>query len=84
MKIFGLEIRRNKPTDGQESVVAPPRDDGSTMLSSATAGGYYSQVVDLETSLKSENELIRRYREISMYSDCDSASSARALPASVS
>lgn len=73
MKIFGLEIRRNKPADSQVSVVAPPRDDGATTLSSATAGGYYSQVVDLETSLKSENELIRRYREISMYSDCDSA-----------
>ncbi len=72
MKIFGLEIKRTSTGEAQVSIVPPPRDDGSAMLSSAT-GGYYSQVVDLETSLKNENELIRRYREISMYSDCDSA-----------
>lgn len=70
MKVFGLEIRRSK-TEQAASIVAPPKDDGATILSSA--GGYYSQVVDLETSLKNENELIRRYREISMYPDCDSA-----------
>jgi hypothetical protein len=30
-------------------------------------------VVDLDASLKNENDLIRRYREISQYTDCDAA-----------
>lgn len=70
MKIFGLEIKRDKPAE-PVSVVPPPREDGSTVITSAA--GYYSHVVDLETTLKSENDLIRRYREISYYPDCDSA-----------
>lgn len=70
MKIFGLEIKR-KTEPEQVTVVPPSRDDGSTVINSAA--GYYSHVVDLETSLKNENELIRRYREISYYPDCDSA-----------
>jgi hypothetical protein len=71
MKIFGLEIKRNKTEQQMQSVVGPDRDDGSTVITSAA--GYYSYVVDLETALKSENEVIRRYREISYYPDCDSA-----------
>lgn len=70
MQVFGFEIKRKKPAE-QASVVAPARDDGATVVTSAA--GYYSQVVDLETSLKNENELIRRYREVSYYPDCDSA-----------
>ena len=70
MKIFGLEIKRDKP-EQLVSIVAPERDDGSTIVNSAA--GYHSHVVDLETTLKNENELIRRYREISYYPDCDSA-----------
>ena len=72
MQVFGFEIKRKKPVEqAQATIVAPARDDGATVVTSAA--GYYSQVVDLETSLKNENELIRRYREVSYYPDCDSA-----------
>jgi hypothetical protein len=37
------------------------------------AGGYYGMVMDLEGVIKNENDLIRRYREVAQYSDCDSA-----------
>lgn len=71
MKLFGLEITRNKD-DQVPSVVTPLNDDGSTIVTSAT-GGYYAQVMELEARVKNENDLIRRYREIAQYPDCDTA-----------
>lgn len=70
MQLFGFEIQRKK-TVTQESVVAPSYDDGATVITSAA--GYYAQVMNLEANIKNENDLIRRYREISQYPDCESA-----------
>lgn len=76
MQLFGFEIKRTK--DEQvlpiPSVVPPSNQDGSTVVNTGVnAGGYYGMVVDLDASLKNENDLIRRYREISQYADCDAA-----------
>jgi len=76
MQLFGFEIKRAK--DEQvlpiPSVVPPSNQDGSTVVNTGVnAGGYYGMVVDLDASLKNENDLIRRYREISQYTDCDAA-----------
>jgi Bacteriophage T4-like portal protein (Gp20) len=70
MQIFGFEIKRKQEKE-LPSVVAPSSDDGSTVINSAAA--YYGMVVDLEGVIKTENDLIRRYREVSQYPDCDSA-----------
>ena len=70
MQIFGFEIARKKEQP-QLTVVTPQNDDGSTTVNSAA--GYYAQVINLEATIKSENDLIRRYREVAQYSDCDSA-----------
>jgi len=71
MQIFGFEIKRNKPQEELQSVVSPNIDDGSTLVNSAA--GYYAQVVNLEATIKNENDIIRRYREIAQYPDCDAA-----------
>lgn len=70
MHIFGFEIARKKEP-AQETVISPSNDDGSMVVNSAA--GYFAQVINLEAAIKSENDLIRRYREIAQYSDCDSA-----------
>ena len=74
MQLFGFEIKRKQ---GQElpSVVPPsPIETGSTVVNTGVnAGGYYGMVMDLEGTIKNENDLIRRYREVSQYSDCDGA-----------
>lgn len=70
MQIFGFEIARKKQ-EQQVTVVAPSNDDGSTVVTSAA--GYYAQVMNLEATVKNENDLIRRYREVAQYPDCDSA-----------
>src|SRR6056300_1637480 len=72
MDIFGFEIKRKKVKSQQGAIVAPAADDGSTVMTSSTSG-YYGLTVDIEGVIKNENDLIRRYRQISQYSDCDSA-----------
>ena len=71
MQIFGFEIQRKKPPVVQNTPVTPSHDDGSTVVTSA--GGYYAQMVNLEATIRNENDLIRRYREIAQYPDADAA-----------
>lgn len=74
MQLFGLEIKRRQGKQEKvPSVVPPAADDGSTVLSSINAGAYYGMVLDVEGIIKNENDLIRRYREVAQYADCDSA-----------
>jgi hypothetical protein len=74
MQIFGFEIKR-KEGDQLPSVVPPsPNETGATVVNTGVnAGGYYGMVMDLEGVIKNENDLIRRYREVAQYSDCDGA-----------
>ena len=75
MQIFGFEIKRKEDAPQLQSVVPPsPADTGATVINTGVnAGGYYGMVMDLEGVIKNENDLIRRYREVSQYSDCDAA-----------
>lgn len=72
MDIFGLSITRKKKEDGtrNQSFVNPTSDDGTNIVQ---AGGYFGQYVDIEGAVKNEADLIRRYRDISTYPDCDLA-----------
>lgn len=71
-ELFGFEIKRKKEKD-LPSVVAPSLDDGSMITTSVNAGGYYSHVIDMDALVKNENDLIKRYREVAQYPDCDTA-----------
>ena len=74
MQLFGFEILRKKDEKPLDSIVSPSPSDGSTVVNTGVnAGGYYGMVMDLDGVIKNENDLIRRYREVSTYSDCDSA-----------
>jgi len=77
MEIFGFEIARKKNQTQRRQgteVVTPASDDGSTVISTlGAAAAYYGMTVDLEGVIKNENDLIRRYREVSQYGDCDNA-----------
>ena len=71
-QIFGFEINKRKVQDQISSVVSPSADDGSTVISSSVAA-HYGMVVDLDGVIKNENDLIKRYREVAQYPDCDAA-----------
>ena len=73
MEIFGFEIKKKQePKSLQGAVVTPPADDGSTLITAAVAS-HYGMVVDIEGVIKNENDLIRRYRQVAQYPDCDNA-----------
>jgi hypothetical protein len=72
MQLFGFEIKRKEEPKDIGAVVTPMSDDGSTVVSTS-ATSYYGMVMDLDTIVKNENDLIRRYRETAMYADCDAA-----------
>jgi hypothetical protein len=74
MQLFGFEIKRKEEQDLPSVVTPSSVADGSTVVNTGVnAGGYYGMVMDLEGVIKNENDLIRRYREVSQYSDCDGA-----------
>ena len=68
ISLFGYTL--SKKEDPQPSFIAPSNDDGATTGSTA---GYFGTFVDMDATSKSEAELITRYREASMYSDCSTA-----------
>lgn len=72
ISLFGFTIGRNTQTREltKQSYITPVADDGTSTIS---AGGYYGTYVDIDSSARSESELITRYRDISNYPDCDTA-----------
>ena len=68
MKIFGFEINRPQDEANNEvvSFVEPQNDDGAITVSSNSLGGFYSTILDMEGSAKSESELITKYRGMAM------------------
>ena len=82
MEILGFEISRKKDElrtkemPSSPSFVPPVDDDGTPVIqqqSGFISGGAYGAYIDMEGGIKNEAELIRRYREISLVPECDSA-----------
>ena len=70
-ELFGFSItRQKKPADPKQSFTQPQVDDGTTTIA---AGGYFGQYLDMEGTAKTEQDLIRRYREIALHPECDMA-----------
>lgn len=67
---FGFEIRRRPVPDSQKSFTPPQTDDGAVTVA---AGGSYGTVVDLDGTVKSEAELVSKYRQMSQQSEIDRA-----------
>jgi len=71
MDLFGFNISRKGHAETEKSFV-PPSEDGAIDTYRAV-GGHYGTYLDLDGVVKNEADLIRRYREISMFADVDSA-----------
>lgn len=72
MDLFGFEFRKKKQEEQQLPSFAPPKDsdDGAVVVS---AGGAFGTYVDLDGSVRSEAELVTKYREMSLQPECDAA-----------
>jgi hypothetical protein len=72
-ELFGFEFKRKATeSDKQLPSFAPPKDsdDGAAVIS---AGGAYGTYVDLDGTIRSEAELVTRYREMALQPECDAA-----------
>ncbi len=76
MDLFGWRITKSQQERQQPSVVPPAPDDGALVVVSNNAnplGNYYGTAVDLDGAVRTDTDLIRRYREIAQYAPCDMA-----------
>ena len=72
VELFGFSIGRvDKDAKNKKSFALPEPEDGA--LEVGPAGGAYGTYVDLEGSAKNEQELIRKYREMATFPECDQA-----------
>jgi len=67
-QLFGFQINRKEGQKGQSPV--PPSADEPV---SVAAGGYFGTYVDTDSTARNEYELIRRYRDMSLHPEVDSA-----------
>ena len=71
MRLFGFSIEDTEKTPpGVVSPVPPNKNDGNE---SYISSGFFGSYVDIEGVYRNENELIRRYRSMALYPECDSA-----------
>ena len=70
-EFFGFNITKSKPkSDPKQNFSTPQAEDGTQVVA---AGGHFASHLDMEGSAKTESDLIRRYREISLHPECDMA-----------
>lgn len=70
MQIFGYKIEKSTASQTEKSFVAPTDDGG---VETIKAGGYYGTYIDIDGTTNNEIELIRKYRDIAMMADIDTA-----------
>lgn len=71
-ELFGFEFKRKdqKVIDEIQSFAPKETDDGAVVVA---AGGSYGTYVDLDGTVRTEAELVTKYREMSLHPECDSA-----------
>ncbi len=69
--LFGFEIKRKKQLDNENVSFTPKEtDDGAVVVA---AGGSYGTYVDLDGTVRTESELVTKYREMTLHAEIDMA-----------
>ena len=70
-KLFGFSIENKEPlSPGVVSPVPPNNEDG---VDHYLTSGFFGSYVDLEGIYRTDFDLIKRYREMALHPECDSA-----------
>jgi len=71
--LWGMLIKRpaQDAKDQLPTFAAKQTDDGATVV--AATGGFYGTYVDLDGTVRTEAELVTKYRDMSMHPECDAA-----------
>lgn len=70
MELFGFEFKRKEEKPLVSFSPTKDTDDGALVIS---AGGAYGTYVDLDGTVRSEADLVTKYREMALNPECDSA-----------
>ena len=71
-RLFGFSIEGEGKSPNIQSPVPPNNADGVDYYATSGAG-FYGSYLDLEGVYKNENDLLRRYREMALHPEVDSA-----------
>ncbi len=70
-KLFGFSLEDSEPLSPSTiSPIAPSNEDGSDFYLSS---GFFGSYVDIEGVYRTEFDLLKRYREMALHPECDSA-----------
>ena len=70
-ELFGFTIQRSSKDKGGEATFSTPTPDDGTV--DIAGGGFFGQILDTDGRERTDLDLIRRYRDISLQSECDTA-----------
>jgi len=70
-KLFGFSIEDNEKKS--KSIVSPVPQNNEDGVDNYISSGFYGSYVDIEGQYRTEFDLIRRYREMSLHPECDGA-----------
>jgi len=70
-KLFGFSIEDTEPLS--PSVVSPVPQSNEDGVDHYMSSGFFGSYVDIEGVYKTEFDLIKRYREMALHPECDSA-----------
>lgn len=70
-KLFGFSIEDNEKKS--KSIVSPVPPNNEDGVDHYIQSGFYGQTIDIEGVYRTEYDLIRRYREMSLHPECDGA-----------
>ena len=70
-KLFGFSIEDNEPQS--PSVVSPVPPNNEDGVDHYMSSGFFGSYVDIEGVYRTEFDLIKRYREMALHPECDSA-----------
>lgn len=70
-KLWGFTFGKDKQEPITPSIVKDTNDDGAIQV--VNAGGAYGMYIDMEGSVKSDSELLIRYREMAQHPEVDTA-----------
>jgi len=73
-KLFGFKIEDDGGNKKKKSrVISPVASNDEDKSDFYISSGFYGQYVDIEGVYKTEFDLVRRYREMSLHPECDNA-----------
>jgi hypothetical protein len=71
-KLFGFKIE-DSGENKNSKIISPVPQNSEDKSDYYVTSGFYGQYVDIEGVYKNEADLVRRYREMSLHPECDSA-----------